>query len=169
MTQIFDAMAYLVTTARAQWAADQSAFVFDGPEPVNYDGEFPNKIWIGADPTKAEAAGDEAVTGDQGVATLSQGRTRTERFAITCAVEHWDGGTDLNEARSVAKTYFDTFEQFLRGIPPVGPGDVTLGGALGTSGWAQIAGGIALHQEQQSSGCDVVIVFHVSCTARLTT
>jgi hypothetical protein len=169
MTQIFDAIAYLVAKAEAQWANDLSVVVFDGPTPADFELEAPNRIFIGADPTKLDAEGDDAVTGDQEVATLSQGRTRNEAFAITCAVEHWDGGTDLAEARSIAKGYFDTFEQFLRGIPPIGPGDVTLGGALGTSGWAQIAGGIALHQEQQSTGCAVVLVFHVSCRARLTT
>lgn len=169
MSQIFDAVAYLVATARSTWANDATVVVFDGPTPADFELEAQNRIWIGADPTKLDAEGDDAVTGDQEVATLSQGRTRTERFAITCAIEHWDGGTDLSEARAAVKGYFNAFEQLLRGVPLVGPGDITLGGALGASGWAQIAGGIQLHQEQQPTGCDVVLVFHVSCTARLTT
>lgn len=162
------AIGYLVSTAKAAWANDQSVYVFDGPAPVGTALESPNRVWIGADPTKDEEAGYDAVTGDQDVATLSQGRTKDETFSITCAIEHWDGGTDLAEARAAAFGYLATFEKFLRGIPALGgPGDVTLGGALGSSGWAKLAGGVQLHQEQQSPGCDVVIVFHVTCKARL--
>lgn len=163
------ALNYLVATAKAAWANDQSVQVFDGPTPVNFNLEAPNRVWIGADPTKGEEAGDDAVTGDQDDATLKQGRSKNETFSITCAIEHWDGGTDLAEARKAAFGYWATFETFLRGVPGLGgPGDITLGGALGSSGWAKLAGGVQLHQEQQSSGCDVVIVFHVTCTARLT-
>lgn len=164
------AINYLVSAARAAWAGDQSVHVFDGPTPAEFNLEAPNRVWIGADPTKDEEAGYDAVTGDQDVATLTQGRTKDETFSITCAIEHWDGGTDLTQARGVAFGYWATFENFLRGIPSLGgPGDVTLGGALGPSGWAKLAGGVQLHQEQQFEGCDVVIIFHVTCKARLTT
>jgi hypothetical protein len=168
-TTIPAALAYLVTTATNTWATDQSVYVFDGPPPVGFNLEFPTKIWIGCDPTKLDAMGDEVVAGDYNVATLTQGRTLQETYSIVCAVEHWDGGTDLNEARAAAFSYFATFENFVRGLPGSGgPGDTTMGGALGTAGWSQVSGGLALYQEQQSPGCDVVIVFHVSCTARLT-
>jgi hypothetical protein len=167
-SRINAAISYLVTQATSTWGSDQQTHVFDGPTPADFNLEAPSRVWIGADPTKLEAAGDDAVTGDRGVATLTQGRALNETFEITCAVEHWDGGTDLAEARSVAFGYWSTFENFVRGLPPVGPGDTTLGGALGSSGWAQIAGGVQVHQEQQPSGCDVVIVFRVSCIARLT-
>lgn len=162
------AINYLVTTARAAWAADQSTYVFDGPIPAGFDQEFPNKIWIGADPTLDDAPGFEAVTGDHNVATLSQGRSLDEQYNIVCTIEHWDGGTDLSEARAKAFSYWATFENFVRGLPPVGPGDTTLGGALGTAGWAQISGGVAMHQAQKSNGCVVLITFHVQCRARLT-
>jgi hypothetical protein len=162
------AINYLVATARTAWAADPTAFVFDGPTPAGVDQEFPNKIWIGADPTLDETPGFEAVTGDHAAATLSQGRSLDEQFAIACAIEHWDGGTDLAEARAAAFSYWATFENFVRGRPPVGPGDTTMGGALGTSGWSQIGGGVAMHQAQKSNGCVALITFHVSCRARLT-
>lgn len=168
-TTIPAALAYLVSTARTTWANDPSVFVFDGPPPVNLNLEASNRIWIGCDPTKAEGMGDDVVIGDYDNATLRQGRTLNETYTIVCAIEHWDGGTDLNEARTAAFGFFATFENFLRGLPNTGgPGDTTMGGALGTAGWSQIKGGLSLFQEQQSSGCDVVIVFHVSCTARLT-
>ena len=167
---MFAAIDYLVTTSQAAWANDSTAYVFDGPTPAGFDQEFPNKIWIGADPIQDDAPGFEAVTGDQDFATISQGRTRDERFAIACAVEHWDGGTDLKVARTAAKGYLATFETFLRGTAATaGPGDCTLGGALGPSGYAQLAGGQALHQEQQTTGCLCLITFHITCRARLTT
>lgn len=162
------ALTYLAATARATWAEDSTAFVFDGPTPAGFQQEKPNKIWIGADPMQDDEPGFEAVTGDHTAATLSQGRTLDETYSIVCAVEHWDGGTDLAEARAAAFGYLATFENFVRGVPPVGPGDTTLGGALGTSGWSQISGGIAVHQAQKSTGCLVLITFHVSCRARLT-
>lgn len=162
------AINYLVTTAKNTWGTDQATHVFDGPTPVNFDTEFPNRVWIGADPTK-EFPGDEAVIGNIAPATLTQGRTLDESFDITCAIEHWDGGTDLAEARAVAFGYWATFQNFVRGLPGSGgPGDTTMGGALGTSGWSRISNSYQIHQEQQVPGCDVVIVFHVSCTARLT-
>lgn len=164
------AIAYLVATAKAAWANDQSVYVFDGPTPAGFDQEFANKVWIAADPTQEDAPGFEVVVGDQSAATLTQGRTRDESYAIVCAIEHWDGGTDLAEARTVAFGYLATFEGFLRGIPSLGgPGDVGLAGALGPSGWAQLSGGIAVHQDQQTKGCVCLITFHVSCRARLTT
>lgn len=161
------AISYLVTTAQAAWASDTSMTVFDGPTPNSFNLETKSRIWIGADPTAAEPGAD-AVTGTTEIATLSQGRSLDETYAITCAIEHWDGGIDLAEARSVAFGYLATFQQFLRGLPPVGPGDTTMGGALGTAGWAQ-ASIAAVHQFQQTDGADVVIVFHVLCRARLTT
>lgn len=162
------AVTYLVATARAAWADDSTAYVFDGPTPAGFNQEVPNKVWIGADPTLDDQPGFEAVTGDHQAATLSQGRTLDESYAIACAVEHWDGGTDLAEARTAAFGYLATFEAFVRGVPPVGPGDTTLGGALGTSGWAQLSGGVAMHQQQQPKGCVVLITFHITCRARLT-
>jgi hypothetical protein len=166
-TTINAAITYLVTTATNAWAADQSMTVFDGPTPAGYKLESQNRIWIGADPTLTEP-GAEAVTGTTGVATLSQGRSLNEDFAIVCAIEHWDGGTDFAEARAAAFGYLAVFQQFLRGLPPVGPGDTSMGGALGPSGWAQ-ATISAVHQLQLDTGADVVIVFHVLCRARLTT
>lgn len=162
------AINYLVTTARAAWATDQTVFVFDGPTPAGFDQEFPNKIWIGADPTLDDTPGFEAVTGDRDVATLTQGRALDEQFLIACAVEHWDGGTDLAEARAAAFGYWATFENFVRGLPPVGPGDTRLGGALGPSGWAKLGGAVAMHQAQKTTGCVALITFHVACRARLT-
>jgi hypothetical protein len=164
------AINYLVSTARTQWAADQTVIVFDGPTPAASGGEFANRVWIGADPMQDDAPGFEAVVGDQDVATMTQGRTRDEQYAIACAIEHWDGGSDLAAARATAFGYLATFEGFLRGVPGTGgPGNIGLAGALGLAGWAQLKGGIALHQEQQTSGCVALITFHVSCRARLTT
>lgn len=162
------AVTYLVTTAKATWAGDETVCVFDGPTPAGFQQEKPNKVWIGADPTVDDSPGFEAVTGDHQVANLNQGRSLDENYAIVCAIEHWDGGTDLGAARDAAFGYFAVFENFVRGRPPVGPGDTSLGGALGTSGWAQISGGVAMHQAQKSEGCVVLITFHVTCRARLT-
>jgi hypothetical protein len=168
-TAINGAINYLVTTSRTTWAADQSMHVFDGPTPAGLNTETPNSVWIGADPTKDDSPGFEAVTGmRQDFATLSQGRTADEWFDIVCAIQHWDGGTDLAEARSVAFSYYRTFELFLRGTAAsAGPGDIRLGNSLGTTGWAGISQK-SMHQEQQTKGCVVLIVFYVSCRARLT-
>lgn len=166
-TTIHAAINYLVATAKTAWLSDTSMTVFDGPTPANFNLESKSRLWVGADPTLPDPGAD-AVTGTTDVATLSQGRSLDEQFAITCAIEHWDGGTDVAEARGAAFGYLATFQGFLRGLPPVGPGDTTMGGALGTAGWAQ-ASIAAVHEFQQSDGVDVVIVFHVLCRARLTT
>jgi hypothetical protein len=168
-TAINGAINYLVAKSRTTWAADQSMFVFDGPTPAGFNLEAPNSVWIGADPTRDDSPGFEAAVGQrQDFATLSQGRTQDEDFDIVCAVQHWDGGTDLSEARAAAFSYYRTFELFLRGTAASsGPGDVLLGGALGTAGWAKISQK-SMHQEQKTTGCVVLITFYVSCRARLT-
>lgn len=166
-TTINAAINYLVATAKTAWANDSSMTVFDGPTAAGKGLESHTRIWIGADPTNEEFPGIDAVTGSTSVATLSQGRSLDEQYTITCAIEHWDGGTDLSVARAAAFGYLATFQGFLRGLPPIGPGDTTMAGALGTAGWSQTSIG-AVHQYQLDDGCDVVIVFHVLCRARLT-
>lgn len=168
-TAINGALTYLVATAQAAWGSDTSMYVFDGPTPAGFNQETANSCWIGADPTRGEDPGFEAAIGQrQEIATLAQGRTQDEQFDIVCAIQHWDGSTNLAGARATAFSYYRTFELFLRGTAlSNGPGDITLGGELGTAGWAYISQK-SMHQQQKTTGCVVLITFYVSCRARLT-
>lgn len=152
---------YLVAAAKAAYPA--TVAVFDGPMPT-VDGEtYQDRVSIGWDGDEESLAG--AVTGSQSFNALNRGVTKNEDFAIVCSVTHWDGDNNIGTARTKAFALFATFEKLLRGYPPNGSGDVSLGGVVQFAGVGPIDAVIPI---LNGDGASITIVFHVTCTARLT-
>lgn len=160
-TTVDDAIKYLVGAATA---AFPNAIVLDGPFVVVEQGANQDVVAIGWD-LDEENLGGQAVEGDQSFNALNRGVTRDEEYRIVCAVRHWDGDNDIAKARAGARALLNTFELLMRGMPPNGAGDLTLGGAVL---WANLNGGFAWHYEADDNGTVVRIPFHVTCRARLT-
>lgn len=154
------ALSYLVAAAKAAFPA---ALVFDGPMLVVDQEAGADRVTIGwdGDPDTSSAA----VEGDQDFNALNRGVTRDEDFRIVCSVTHWDGNSDTAAARTAAFALLAAFERLMRGYPPNGTGDVTLGGAVL---WAGVKGGITVDYAADANGTACHIVFHVTCRARLT-
>ena len=152
------AIDYLVTACTAAFGA--TALVFDGVPSSGTELTLADRIWIGFSPPNPELP---VAVGDQEFATLGA-YTRNETSAIVCAVEHGSGSTAMQPARDQAFALLRTVETLLRGVGG-NPGDTTLGGAVLFSG---IGSGIEVYQTQDTNGANVLIQFHVQCTARLT-
>lgn len=157
-SSIAAAIDYLVTACTT--AVGASAHVFDGPPPGDTELVLDDRIWIGYSPLGPDLP---AAAGDQQFATLGA-RTRDETYSLVCAVEHFGGDTAMRPLRDGALALLATVETQLRGTGG-NPGDCTLGGNVL---FAQIAGGIEVHQAQTPAGASVLVQFHVSCRARLT-
>lgn len=154
------AIDYLVSAATA---AFPGILVLDGPPRSTDQQSFQDILSIGW-------AGDEdmstpAVEGDQDFANLDRALTRTEDYSIVCSIIHWDGGDSYAAARAGVFALLATFEKLLRGYPPNGTGDTSLGGAVL---WSQVSGGTALNYAAGPNGVAAYITFHVTCRARLT-
>jgi hypothetical protein len=158
---ILGAWNYLVTAAVAAYGPTVS--VFDGPFPVVDASAAQDRVTIGWDGD--ENTFDAAVTGSQAFRNLDRGITKDETFEIVCSVTHWDGNNSIASARTAAFGLLATFERLMRGLPPNGSGDVTLGGAVQFAG---IGGGMSVIPGLSEDGAFVTIIFHVACTARLT-
>lgn len=154
------ALTYLVTAAKA---AFPTALVLDGPMIVVDQEAAADRVTIGWDGDPD--ANSSAVEGDQNFNALNRGVTRDENYRIPCSVMHWDGNGDVAAARAAAFGLLRTFELLLRGYPPNGSGDVTLGGAVLFAG---VEGGITVDYVPDSNGTACHVVFHVTCRARLT-
>ncbi|MDH6111919.1 hypothetical protein P3T36_006898 [Kitasatospora sp. MAP12-15] len=152
------AVDYLVTACTT--ALGTTAHVFDGPPVGDTQLQLDDRIWIGYSPVSPDLP---AATGDQQFAALGA-RSREETVAIVCAVEHFSGTTAMRLLRDGAFALLATVETLLRGTGG-NPGDCTLGGAVL---FAQLSGGIEVHQAQTPAGASVLIQFHVQCRARLT-
>jgi hypothetical protein len=154
---------YLVTAATAAFAtANPPVLICDGPLPIVDLEDFEDRVMIGWDGSETSA---DAVTGAQGFRNLDRGITKDETFEIVCSVTHWDGTNSVAAARTAAFSLFATFEGLMRGYPPNGSGDVTLGGAVTYAG---IGGGIQVIPDLTDQAASFTIVFRVACTARLT-
>jgi hypothetical protein len=138
--------------------------VLDGPFTTADQDANADVVAIGWD-LDPENLGEAAVEGDQNFNALNRGVTRDEEYRIVCAVRHWDGDNDIAKARAAARALLNTFELLMRGYPPNGAGDLTLGGAVL---WANLNGGFAWVYEPDENGTAVRIPFHVTCHARLT-
>lgn len=156
------ALTYLVNAATTAFNAS-GQLVLDGLPKVVDQQTYPEVITIGWDGDLDTIT--PAVEGDQDFAALNRSVTRNENFRIVCSVMHWDGEDTVTNARNAAFGLLATFEKLLRGYPPNGTGDVTLGGAVT---FAQIAGGIAVDYTADANGVACRIVFHVTCYTRLT-
>lgn len=155
------AIDYLVDAATA---AFPDALVLDGGPRSTDQQSYQDIVAIGWD-------GDEQMTmpaaeGDQDFAALNRALTRDETFRITCSILHWDGTESYKDARNGVFGMLAIFEKLLRGYPPNGTGDTSLGGAVM---WSHVAGGVALNYTPASAnGVAAYITFHVTCRARLT-
>lgn len=154
------AIDYLVSAATA---AFPGVLVLDGPPRSTDQQSFQDIVTIGWD-------GDEdmttpAVEGDQDFAALDRALTRDETYRIVCSIIHWDGTDSYKGARDGVFGLFGTFEKLLRGYPPNGTGDTSLGGAVK---FAHVSGGVSLNYTSGPNGVAAYITFHVTCRARLT-
>lgn len=152
---------YLVSAATAAYAS--SVLVCDGPMPVVDMEGYQDRVAIGWDGAEESLA--DAVTGSQSFNALNRGVTKNEEFGIVCSVTHWDGDNNIGTARAKAFALLATFEKLMRGYPPNGSGDVSLGGAVQFAGIGAIDAVIPI---LNADGASVTVVFHVACTARLT-
>lgn len=152
---------YLVSAATGAYAP--TVAVFDGPFPVVDASGFQDRVTIGWDGN--EGTFEDAVTGSQAFRNLDRGITKDETFEIVCSVTHWDGDNSIPTARTKAFALLATFEGLMRGYPPNGSGDVSLGGAVQFAG---IGGNLSVVPGLSEDGAFVSIIFHVACTARLT-
>jgi hypothetical protein len=148
----------LLTTTTAAFGT--TAHVFDGAPAADTELFLNDRVWIGYSPINPDLP---AVTGDQDFAALGA-RSRNETFAIVCAVEHWDGSGTFSALRAGAFGLLRQVETLLRGTGG-NPGDCTLGRTVLFAG---LSGGIEVHQAETPNGPTVLIQFHISCRARLT-
>lgn len=152
---------YLVSAARAAYPA--TVAVFDGPMPTVDGEQYQDRVAIGWDGAEESLA--DAVTGSQAFRNLDRGVTKDEDFEIVCSVTHWDGDNNIGSARARCFALLATFERLMRGYPPNGSGDVSLGGAVLFAG---IGGNLSVIPVLNEDGASVTVVFHVACRARLT-
>lgn len=152
---------YLVTAATAAYAP--TVAIYDGPFQTVDAGAYQDRVTIGWD--GIEDTLSDAVTGSQAFRNLDRGITKDEDFEIVCSVTHWDGNNSVSSARTAAFGLLATFEKLMRGYPPNGSGDVSLGGAVQFAG---IGGNLTVTPGLSEDGTFVQIIFHVACTARLT-
>lgn len=155
---------YLVSAATTAFAgSNPPVLICDGPMAVVDLEEFQDRVTIGWD--GAEETFVTAVDGSQAFAALNRGITKDETFEIVCSVTHWDGNNSIPSARTAAFALMSKVELLMRGYPPNGSGDITLGGAVLFAG---IGGGIQVIPELSDQNAAVTIVFRVACRARLT-
>lgn len=154
------AIDYLVSAATA---AFPKVLVLDGGPRSTDQQSYQDIVAIGwdGDPEMATAAAD----GDQDFATIARALTRDEDYRIICSILHWDGGESYKAARDGAFAMLAVFEKLLRGYPPNGTGDTSLGGAVL---WSQVSGGNSLNYTSGPNGVGAYVIFHVTCRARLT-
>ena len=152
---------YLVSAAQGAYAT--SVAVFDGPMPTVDSEDYQDRVAIGWDGDEESLV--DAVTGSQTYNALNRGVTKNEEFELVCSVTHWDGNNSISTARTAAFGLLATFERLMRGYPPNGTGDVTLGGAVLSAGVSRISAVIPI---LNADGASVTVVFYVACTARLT-
>jgi hypothetical protein len=157
---------WLVSAAQASTllgAATAPVSVFDGPQvPVKVQ-EIEQVLWIGANPASLGEATAEA---DQTWPVIDHARTRDEDGGIICAAQHWSGLTDIKTHRDGAAAIVAGVELLLRGDGTTGPGDTTMGGLVL---WSGVAGPYSWWPRQVASGALMLVTFHVTYKARLTT
>lgn len=168
-----DVIAYLLAQAQASpslGAAPVPVTVIDGQPPtqdvlaVNETG-LTQRLWIGSSGYVTSGQTDEAASSDQGFSFLDQARTRDNQIEVLCAAEAISGDTVMAEARLGAFAVMKVVEVLLRGSPPLGPGDASMGGLVY---WSEVSGPVELQQGQISQGAVALVKFRVSAFVRLT-
>ena len=158
-----DVTDYLVAQCQASSALTAlGAVVFDGPQPTAATQGIEQALWIGCD---ALTAGDEPFgTSTQEFAYLGNDATRrNEAGEIICTAKHWTGDTTMQVHRDGCKAIVGVVELLLRGVPPAGPGDSSMGGLVQ---WSEVIES-SWRQRQVASGAEVTCVFKVYFFAKL--
>jgi hypothetical protein len=137
-------------------------YVQDGPLATMDPLVFPQRLAIGWDSLNPNEPG---VDGHQEFASLGT-RLRDERFDIVCTAEDWSGDVSMKPRRDNCFGLVAQVELLIRGAPPRGPGDTTMGGSVV---YSQISGPLQFHMSQDPSGASATCVFRISARARLTT
>lgn len=168
-----DVIDYLLGQAAsnpALGAAPVPVIIIDG-QPATQDVLTANEtgltqwLWIGSYGFAPPGEQAEAASADQGFSFLDQARTRDDQLEVLCAAEAVAGSGVTKEARDGAYAVMAAIEVLLRGSPPLGPGDATMGGLVF---WSEVAGPIGLSQAQAAQGARALIKFQVSAFVRLT-
>lgn len=171
--KIPDVISYLLAQSAANPAlgsATPPVTIIDG-QPATQDVLAVNGtgltqwLWIGSTGLVPSGQPDQAASSQQGFAFLDQARTRDNDLDIACAAEATAGSSVMAEARNGAFAVMAAVEVMLRGSPPFGPGDASMGGLVM---WSEVVGPIDLEQEQTQAGANARVRFRVTATVRLT-
>lgn len=164
---ITDVTDYLVAQMQAMAAPGGSlagVTVFDGPQPSAAATSLERVLWVGHNPM---AAGAEFGSADQDFSFVGDhGSTRDETGWVECAAKHWSGDTTMSVHRDGCKAITGAVELMLRGSPPAGPGDYSLGGLVF---WAHTSGPFTWWQQLIDDGAEAYCSFRISYFGRLVT
>ena len=162
---VTDVLDYLVAQCQAAAAGGSLAgvTVFDGPQPSAAATGMEQVLWIGYDPMSPDTpAGDMeeefAFLGDKGA-------TRNETGSVVCTAKHWTGDTSFRVHRDGCKAITGAVELMLRGLPPSGPGDASMGGLVF---WSQFTGA-TWYQRLADGGAEALCVFKIGYFGRVVT
>lgn len=162
---VHDVIGYLVTQCQnspALGAAPVSpVLVMDGPTPPGEPLTQQQRLWIGFDAVSGQ--GDFATAAQKFAFVGTSGGYRDEDGSVTCTAEAWSGDPTPAPSRAACKAIVGAVEVLLRGAPPLGPGDSSMGGLVQ---WSQIAD-LAWHQFQDGNDYSAMCVFKVTYFARL--
>lgn len=163
---VHDVIGYLVTQCQSSvllGAAVPPVAIADGPIPP---GEIfqtsQQRVSIGYD--TISAAPEAGIARSRWPFLGTSGAYREETGDIVCTAEAWTGDTAPTVARAACKTLVGAVENMLRGYPPNGPGDSSMGGLVQ---WSQVEGPFTWTQKQDNNGFSAACVFHVTYLARL--
>ena len=140
--------------------------IIDGEDTTSDALVEAQRLYIGYDAiagTNSEGA-QEAGSATQKFSFLDQARTRDEIGSVTLTAQDWSGDTNINTHRDACKLLVGAVEVMLRGSPPFGPGDASMGGLVQ---WSQVTDA-TWYQDQLQSGAVASCVFKVSYFRRLT-
>lgn len=166
-------IAYLLAQAAVNpslGAASPPVVIIDGQPPtedvlaVNGTG-LTQRLWVGSDGWVTSGQMSTAAASDQGFSFLDQGKTRDEQLEVSLAAEAISGDTSIASARAGAFAVMRAIEVMLRGSPPFGPGDASMGGLVF---WSEVGGPIELQQGQITQGACALVKFRVHAFVRLT-
>ena len=137
-------------------AALTDRLVLDGYGVTN--ASSPNILMIGVDDPDSQVAAN-STDAAQEPGPMGTSRPRQQTGSVTCAALSWDGGTDQKVVRDAAYATLAAVENMLRTDPTQG---------LGQPGYTilQVTED-RLSQNQYEDGCDALVIFTVTFTARI--
>lgn len=147
-------------------AATPPVEIIDGPQVTDDSLTEGQRLWVGHDAVNGGATqSSQAGTAPQRFAFLDQARTRDEyNGQVVMTAQDWSGDSAIKTHRDACKTLVGAVETMLRGSPPLGPGDASMGGLVQ---WSEVVS-LEWYQEQNQSGAWAACVFKISYYRRLT-